>query len=268
MAGSTGSSRYFSLRDVSPDSRPFDTPTVDNFVESSEMRSLPSPSPDRTHRRSPVRKPIRHAPPPPLGLAIDSVPASPAFASTVRRGGSTKMYSPVPGQTFNDSPRPHTGRSTRRSSMSTIHSQFSPYKSVDVDTQALVDRRAGEIAQWNIHWYTPAMIIVLFFAGVCGAIGHHLFYRHLHGQPAKDQLLMVRYGTALAFFTKATLVGTVVLCYRQRIWHSFRQKAMTLKAIDGLFSATEDPTSFKIWEMVWNAKLATLMALCSWYANL
>jgi hypothetical protein len=40
---------------------------------------------------------------------------------------------------------------------------------------------------------------------------------------------------------------------------------MTINGIDGLFSATEDPTMFFLnWEMIRNGKLATLMAVCSW----
>ncbi|KAI4917371.1 hypothetical protein J4E90_003878 [Alternaria incomplexa] len=88
---------------------------------------------------------------------------------------------------------------------------------------------------------------------------------HLNGQPATEQLKMVRYGTALAFFVKSTLVGTVIMCNRQRIWYTFRRKAMTINGIDGLFSATEDPTQFFLnWEMIRSGKLATLMAACTW----
>jgi hypothetical protein len=40
---------------------------------------------------------------------------------------------------------------------------------------------------------------------------------------------------------------------------------MTINGIDGLFSATEDPTQFFLnWEMIRNGKLATLMAACTW----
>jgi hypothetical protein len=138
-------------------------------------------------------------------------------------------------------------------------------KTVDADTQALVDRRAGELAQWHIYWATPSLIVALFLAGFAAAVGHHLFYMHLDGQPATQQLKMVRYGTALAFFVKSTLVGTVIMCNRQRIWYTFRRKAMTINGIDGLFSATEDPTQFFLnWEMIRNGKLATLMAACTW----
>jgi hypothetical protein len=148
--------------------------------------------------------------------------------------------------------------------MYTLNSLYQS-KTVDADTQALVDRRAGEIAQWHVHWTTPALIASLFISGVAAAVGHHFFYDHLHGQPATEQLKMIRYGTALAFFVKSTLVGTVIMCNRQRIWRTFRRKAMTMNGIDGLFSATEDPSQFFLnWEMIRNGKLATFMALCSW----
>ena len=140
---------------------------------------------------------------------------------------------------------------------------------MDADTQALVDKRVGELAQWHVHWTTPAIIASLFVAGILGALGNHLFYAHLHLQQATNQLMMVRYGTALAFFTKSMLVPSVIVCYRQRIWHTLRSKAMTINGIDGLFSATEDPTVFFLnWEMVRNGKLATVMAICSWSEDL
>jgi hypothetical protein len=135
---------------------------------------------------------------------------------------------------------------------------------MDADAQALVDKRAGELAQWHIHWSTPTIIAVLYIAGVFAAMGHHLFYAKLDGQPADDQLKQIRYGTALAFFVKSTLVGTVILCYRQRIWHTFRRKAMTVSAIDGLFAATEDLSQFRNWEMIRNGKFAAFMAASSW----
>ncbi|KAF2492195.1 hypothetical protein BU16DRAFT_514951 [Lophium mytilinum] len=178
---------------------------------------------------------------------------------------TTPGYAPIPPA--GHAPRKSVGAAsvhTFGASLNSFGSTLNPFKTNDPDTQALVDRRAGEIAEWRVHWQTPATMLVLFVAGVMGAVGHHLFYMHLNGRPAENQLKMVRYGTALAFFTKAMLVGTVVLSYRQRIWHTFRKKAMTISAIDSLFSATEDPTKFRSFEMVRNAKLATLMAIASW----
>lgn len=66
----------------------------------------------------------------------------------------------------------------------------------------------------TIHWYAPFAMVGVFILGICGALGHHFFYWSLHGRPAENQLMMNRYGTAFAFFTKACLVGSVVLAYR------------------------------------------------------
>lgn len=129
----------------------------------------------------------------------------------------------------------------------------------------LAGELTGPVAQWKINWVIPASLLVLYVSGVIAAFGHHLFYASLDGKPAEDQLKMIRYGTALAFFVKSALVGACVLCHRQRIWHTLRKKAMTIKAIDGLFAATEDPLKFGNWEMIRNGKMATMMALCSWY---
>jgi hypothetical protein len=199
---------------------------------------------------------------------------SPEFDNTARGRGSLRpdsyfgpsknssgQYASLSGR--NESPRP--SMRSGRESMFSLSSLYQS-KQVDADTQALVDRRAGEIAQWHIHWTTPAIIGSLFVAGIAAAVGHHFFYASLNGQPAHDQLKMIRYGTAMAFFVKSTLVGTSIMCNRQRIWRTFRRKAMTIDGIDGLFSAPEDPTQFFINAEMWrNGKLATFMALACWY---
>jgi hypothetical protein len=186
---------------------------------------------------------------------------SPTDGPQIPRGmGASIQYTPV---------HPSDRRApTIQSAAPSLYSlsSLNHYKTMDAATQKLVDRRVGELAEWHIHWITPALIIVMFVAGVLGAMGHHLFYVRLDGEPAEEQLKMVRYGTALAFFVKSTLVGCIIMCYRQRIWHTFRTKPMTIMGIDGLFSATEDPSQFFYnWEMISNGKLATFMAICSWY---
>jgi uncharacterized membrane protein YgdD (TMEM256/DUF423 family) len=193
------------------------------------------------------------------GVSPDiSPPDSPVIGFGASRRFESNPYAPVGGlQSSENIPR------TAANSLYSVNT-LGTYKTQDEAAQRLVDQRAGEHAQWHVHWITPAIAIVLFVAGVMGAMGHHIFYARLDGKPSVDQLKMVRYGTALAFFVKSTLVGCVVLCYRQRIWRTFRTKAMTMSAIDGLFTATEDPTAFLNWEMVSIGKLATFMAACSW----
>ncbi|KAF2083437.1 hypothetical protein K490DRAFT_51695 [Saccharata proteae CBS 121410] len=170
-------------------------------------------------------------------------------------------YRPVSGKHFIKETLPR--KSTGSYSDHSLGTDMSKWKT-DPDTQNLVERRSKEIAQWKIHWQTPAMMVILFIVGMAGAIAHHLFYSTLNGRPANKQLTMIRYGTALAFFTKACLVGSVVSSFKQRIWHTFRSRAMTVGAIDGLFAVIENPWYFTQFEMLRNAKLATLMALGVW----
>lgn len=66
----------------------------------------------------------------------------------------------------------------------------------------------------KVHWFLPSLMFGLLLLGFLGAVAHHLFYDSLDGREAKNQLAMIRIGTALAFFTKATLVGSVVIAYR------------------------------------------------------
>lgn len=247
---SRGFHSAFSSRDVSPDLR---AEPYDPFHDPIELSHLSRLSLDARHSHSPHEQSTedeRHE-------RSHGRSRSGAYLLPTQ---SNTQYAPLPGR--QESPRP-SARSERESMLS-VTSLYQT-KTMDADTQALVDKRVGELAQWHIHWTTPAIIASLFVAGIIGAVGHHFFYAHLNGKPATEQLMMVRYGTALAFFTKSMLVSCVIVCYRQRIWHTLRCKAMTINGIDGLFSATEDPTMFFLnWEMVRNGKLATLMAICSW----
>jgi len=70
--------------------------------------------------------------------------------------------------------------------------------------------------QWGtkLHWFLPSAMVGLFILGLLGALLHHWFYISLDGEGAEDQLIMVGFGTAFAFFTKAALVGSIVLAYR------------------------------------------------------
>ncbi|KAJ9644733.1 hypothetical protein H2199_003696 [Coniosporium tulheliwenetii] len=178
------------------------------------------------------------------------------------RGNRSGDYSALP-PTTPSADQLSMFKSPATASERTFSTTMSRFRS-DPDTQGLVAKRAAEVAQWGIHWASPVIMVSLFIMGVAAAIGHHHFYASLAGQPAVDQVRMGRFGVAFAFFVKATLVGSVVVSYRQRIWHTFRSKAMTVSAIDGLFAACEDPTEFRKWEMIKNAKLATFMALATW----
>lgn len=72
----------------------------------------------------------------------------------------------------------------------------------------------------GIYWYTPAMMIFLLLAGLFGALGHHMYNARLDGQPVIDAQWPQRWGVAMAFFVKMTLVGAVQTAVKQRAWVS------------------------------------------------
>ncbi|KAJ4368172.1 hypothetical protein N0V83_006528 [Neocucurbitaria cava] len=243
---SRGPRSAYSSRDASPETQPAHYDPFLSEQDPIELAHLSQPNLDASEAYRPSSRSRSRSP-------EESSRGRLRPESYFGASGSSGQYAPLPER--NESPRPYV--KSGRESMYTLNSLYQT-KAVDADTQALVDRRAGEVAQWHIHWTTPALIMSLFIAGVAAAVGHHFFYTSLNGHPATEQLKMIRYGTALAFFVKSTLVGCVIMCNRQRIWRTFRRKAMTMTGIDGLFSATEDPTQFFLnWEMIKNDRDGT-----------
>ncbi|KAH6971614.1 hypothetical protein BKA56DRAFT_594650 [Ilyonectria sp. MPI-CAGE-AT-0026] len=126
---------------------------------------------------------------------------------------------------------------------------------------------------WIVGWFkrhwTPAWSMYAFLlAGIAFACGHHGFYNHLDGKQADDQLRKLRYGTALAFFAKASFVTAAILAYRQRVWMIVREKILSLGAVDSLFAAAEDLTALFHWEAFKSAKVAMCLAIYIWMTPL
>ncbi|KAF2174976.1 hypothetical protein K469DRAFT_612456 [Zopfia rhizophila CBS 207.26] len=105
-----------------------------------------------------------------------------------------------------------------------------------------------------------------FLFGLLGALAQHVLYKSLHhtAPEGEEKVRLVLYGRALAYFCKVTFGGCVILCYRQRIWKTFRERALSVWAIDQLFLATEDVSLFLNWETLSKATMATSMALVIW----
>jgi hypothetical protein len=141
--------------------------------------------------------------------------------------------------------------------------------------------------RWNflskiigIPWQAPAAIIVSLAAGISFAIGHHLFYNHLHGQEARPtgykilgsdispQQLNVAIGTAFAFLVKASLVTALSTAYLQLLWRALLRAARGSKLgdLDTCFSALNNIISLgKVW-VWWRLPLLFLLAVVAWYA--
>ncbi|PMD60549.1 uncharacterized protein K444DRAFT_629480 [Hyaloscypha bicolor E] len=121
-------------------------------------------------------------------------------------------------------------------------------------------------SRWRIGWLVPTQMVVLLTSGTLLAVGHHLYYNSLAGQPVgkTSQQWATRFGTAFTFLVKACLVSAVSTAYIQHIWVMFRQKSMSIGALDATFSATTDPFSFLSIEMLKRVKIGALLALLTW----
>jgi hypothetical protein len=169
------------------------------------------------------------------------------------------LYSPLPG-----AQRPDYFRSP--GTVASFGSGFARSKT-DPITERLIAHRATQASQWTIHWRTPLMMVASFLVGIALAVGQHLLYSYLHHKTEDNEGKKVRwvlYGRAFAYLSKIAFGGCCVLVYRQRIWRTFRSKALSVLSIDQLFLATEDPSLFVNRETITNAPLAVLMALVIW----
>ncbi|KAI6753836.1 hypothetical protein HG530_013012 [Fusarium avenaceum] len=121
---------------------------------------------------------------------------------------------------------------------------------------------------WAKYWKPSWTMYVLVFCGVAFAVGHHFYYRSLHGHLAEDQQGKFRYGGLMAFLSKACFLNAVVLAFRQRILMEIRRKMLTLATLDSLFSASEDLTALLNWEAWVNARFAMAMTIFIWTSPL
>ncbi|KAF2106106.1 hypothetical protein BDV96DRAFT_617501 [Lophiotrema nucula] len=106
-----------------------------------------------------------------------------------------------------------------------------------------------------------------FLVGILLALGQHLLYKSLHHTAEDDEGKKVRvvlYGRALAYLSKVSFGGCVILCYRQRLWRALRDHAFSVWSIDQIFLATEDPSIFINWETISKATLVVALALVIW----
>ncbi|KAH0441690.1 hypothetical protein CcaCcLH18_01950 [Colletotrichum camelliae] len=149
------------------------------------------------------------------------------------------------------------------------------------DSNAVFSQHVADTNVTKINWWerllltrdlwSPTWNIYLFCAsGIAFAMSHHVFYASLEGKivHGDDQLLMLRYGTALAFAAKASLVASVLAAFREQIWAAVRSKYLEISTLDDMFSAPETPFSLLNIEFLTQAKLVAALALYGWISPL
>jgi hypothetical protein len=142
------------------------------------------------------------------------------------------------------------------------------YKSrSDPAIERLLDVTSTRIAQRQLHWRTPRLLIASFLAGLGATLSQHFLYSFLHHKPGDRENIktsLVLCGRALAYLAKVAFAQCIVLCYRQRIWRTFRNHALSIHSIDQLFSGIEDASLLINWEAISNAPLVAGMAVVVW----
>ena len=121
---------------------------------------------------------------------------------------------------------------------------------------------------WATYASKPWNMCLLLVLGVAFAVCHHLFYSSLDGNEASNQSLMLRYGTLLAFFAKASFGTSAAMAFQQRAWLVVRHKIARLETIDSIFTANSNILSLLTWSSIKKAKIATLIALYCWITPL
>jgi hypothetical protein len=106
----------------------------------------------------------------------------------------------------------------------------------------------------RIHLQAPTTVILALIAGTLFAVGHHIFYNSLDGQPAPNdnysilgshvstQQVNIAGGTALAFLVKACLVTAIGAAYAQLFWRAVlrRTPEVTLERLDTTYLAVSN----------------------------
>jgi len=111
-------------------------------------------------------------------------------------------------------------------------------------------------------------MLATLIAGLLLAVGHHLFYSSLNGQPVDTQIPQTwvnRIGAALAFLVKLFLVAAVGIAYTQYQWRTISRKPWQIKQIDSLTGVLNNAWFF--YDVLLWIRVPTLaiIATISWY---
>lgn len=133
------------------------------------------------------------------------------------------------------------------------------------DTATPLEAMFPQRPAFKVHWQAPTTIILTFTAGLAFALGHHVLYQSLDGQPVDhhlfDQQTNLAAGQALAFLVRACLVVAVGLSYWQVFWGTVLRSTFIMSQVDvlaGLLGSVLDMLNFRVL-----VRRPTLMLLAS-----
>lgn len=206
-----------------------------------------------------------------IGLGIDSVAQSPGYQAF---HGYLPVYSRDPFQVFPNESDTQLGDC---SSKAGFQQQEHLISSPDAPAYYYYPQQYGSSpppegpdnsgsSRWpRWRWVGSAWPMYgMFSVGVICAGAHHIFYNHLDGMPADNQMKMVRIGGLLSYGSKASLLAAVIFAYKQQAWVTARRKVLRLRSIDSLFAAITEPLALLNWEFIKMAKVAVALAVLVW----
>jgi hypothetical protein len=110
----------------------------------------------------------------------------------------------------------------------------------------------------GLHWTAPTTMVVCLVFGTLMALGHHLFYRSLVGQPAStiaadmlgfsisNQQVNLAIGSIFALLSKTGCLVAISVAFSQGFWHAalHNRKRLTLSHLDSMFYAFDSILTF------------------------
>lgn len=120
--------------------------------------------------------------------------------------------------------------------------------------------------KWRIYWLNPTAMLSFLLLGIVCAVAHHLYYMSLDQSSvdAFNQEWAVRIGTALAFLTRAFLVGSAAMGLQQYSWLILRRTPLSIGAIDDLIGVLGDLIPFINFELWRRAFGGLFVGLVIW----
>lgn len=96
--------------------------------------------------------------------------------------------------------------------------ESSTFSTLVVDESTLPPKSRIEVLTNFIQFFRLILMVFFTLLGLSCAIGHHFYYRALHGKEVQDPQWPTRLGIALAFFIKLVLLTSVDIAYKQQAW--------------------------------------------------
>ncbi|EPS39215.1 hypothetical protein H072_6989 [Dactylellina haptotyla CBS 200.50] len=170
-----------------------------------------------------------------------------------------------------EDPYPRPGWINHTSTTSSIPRKPVLYQNVDNLTDSstespLEPQQPPQKSRWGITWQTPALALISYVTGIALAVGNHVYFSKLNGQPYVNSVWVGRYALVFALIIKTCFATCVIICYEQVVWMGFRRRSSgtSIRAIDALYGSTYQIVSLFYPSMWMQHPIAALTITIRW----